>query len=95
MSNLCYDICKWLDALVFFEQDDKLQDPSPGFSLYWLTGNVNESSQFSQKGGNAAPDVVVWPCFQKLFYLRCVILELGRLLLVDLQMISVRLSFLY
>ena len=66
MSYLCYDICKWLDALVFSEQDDKLQAPSPGFSLYWLTGNVKESSHFSQKVGNAAPGVVVWPCFQKL-----------------------------
>ena len=47
MSYLWYDICKWLDALVFSEQDDKLQAPSPGFSLYWLTGNVKESSQFS------------------------------------------------
>ena len=65
MSYLSYDICKWLDALVFSEQDDKLQAPSPGFSLYWLTGNVKESSQFSQKVGNAAPGFVVWPCFQK------------------------------
>ena len=66
MSYLCYDICKWLDALVFSEQDDKLQAPPPGFSLYWLAGNVKESSQFAQKVGNAAPGVVVWPCFQKL-----------------------------
>ena len=63
MCCLLYDICKWLDILVFTDKDDKSWAPSPASFLGWLAGDVRKPTHFSQSVGNVAPSVVVWPCY--------------------------------
>ena len=58
---LCYDICKRLHNLFFSDKDEKPQVPSPKSSLYWLAEDLKESTHLSQRVGNIAPGVVVWP----------------------------------
>ena len=55
MCCLCYDISKWLDILVFSDNDYKPLAPSPASSLCWLMGDIKEPTHFSQREGNLAP----------------------------------------
>ena len=43
-------------------KDNKPLALSPVSSLYWLTGDVKETTKFLQRVGYKVPDVMVWPC---------------------------------
>ena len=55
-----YDVCKWLNVLVFSDKDDKPQAPSPAVSLLRSTGNVKEPAHLSQSVRHEVPGVVGW-----------------------------------
>lgn len=53
----------WLDVVFFSDKDYKTWAPFPASSPYWLAGNVQQFTLFSQTVGNVAPDAVAGPRF--------------------------------
>ena len=52
------DIYDWLDILVFWDNEEKPYAPFTAPSLYWLAGDVIESTHLSQRVESVAPGVV-------------------------------------
>ena len=54
-----YDICKWLDSLVFSDKDDKPELPSHNPSMFIILRDIKEPAHLSQRAGHVVPGVVV------------------------------------
>ena len=49
-----------IDVLVYMDEDDKPEVPSPAPSLSCLAGDVKEPTHYSKRVGHGVPSAVVW-----------------------------------